>query len=448
MTTWIALCLAPVFLAQMGPQADEILAPEMTAPQQASASAAHVSPTSAHIQGDKQAQQPERRPLLLGTAPKLSLCAEAFHWQNYRRARDCYRRRQDLTKSHRDKKIAAQMALLADAMALQKEQKNKLKQSVNKKPSAAVRFVTEGGAELSLLSAAYGFYLGILADMLVSQLSVVMNSNAYYGSSASFAMWSSLMFLTPIITGLGAGTGAVLASLKLDAMTAGDANLIRSSLLLIPVDQLAIFYFVLQQMSSHYYGYDSNLLGLQSSLAFFASGLLLPGLSILAASLVDLPDGAVSLANSAAIWGAVLTALSMGAIPEFYAATDPNQLLALVGVANLAWFGTLIASPWIPKVERHETWALDLGALLGLGAGAALAYGLHAPSPLIGWGTMAMGLVAGGAAGFAAARYAPAALKKLELPKFPKIIALTPTLIPAAKVEQTPALAMGLVLAL
>ncbi len=86
--------------------------------------------------------------------------------------------------------------------------------------------------------------------------------------------------------------------------------------------------------------------------------------------------------------------------------------------------------------------------MLGLGAGAALAYGLHAPNPLLGYGTMGLGLIAGGAAGFSLLRFAPAALKKIDLPKCPKIMALSPTLIPSQNPKQKPALAMGLVLAL
>ena len=454
MTTWIALCLAPVFLAQMGP-ADEQTAVSPTVQHLVKSSASE----SVRARGDDDkvpAENPkDRRPLLLDSAPRLSLCADAFQVQAYRTARDCYRLRQNLVGTAQDKKVAAGLAKLAAAMMLQDAQNKKLHPPAQtpapKETSAALRFVAEGGAELTLLSSLYGFYLGVLSNLMVSELRVLANPRGYseYSGSVENAGWTSLMILTPLIGGLGAGSGALAASLKLDDMSAGDANLIRSSLLMIPVNQLVAFYLQIVHMQ-----YDPNPFYRSSQYVFYnvlgywGSTLLLPGVSILAAAMLDLPDGGVSLANSAAIWGAVLAGLSLAAFPKLYAATDPYQLIAVLGVADVAWLGTLIAAPWMPKFERHETWALDLGAALGLGAGAALAFGLRAPSPLIGWGTLGLGVIAGGAAGFATAHYAPAVLKNLEFRNFPKIIALSPTLIPAYKVEQEPALALAMVLAL
>lgn len=81
---------------------------------------------------------------------------------------------------------------------------------------------------------------------------------------------------------------------------------------------------------------------------------------------------------------------------------------------------------------------------MGLLLGASLAFGLRAPNPVLGWGTMAAGVVVGVGAGVALAKLAPPALDAVL---GPAEVALVPLVVPPRRDEEPP-LGVGLSVAL
>lgn len=377
-----------------------------------------------------------RRPL--GAVPTLTTCAEAFSRRDYAGARACYRQHEDRQQQLGQKKIAHELGDLArDMSAAQAAQESAKRETDldNKGPNPVSRFVTQGGLELSAVSFAYTLYLGILVDLMAWDL-IGSTEGGYNVDPLYSAGLTSLTLLSPVLLATAGAVGAGAASVAIDEMSAGDANLIRSSMVLSGINQFA----ALTLLPGFQRATNRSPATLEITGGLFVSALVLPGITMAVASQLDLPDGGVSLANSAAFWGGMLGMLTMAAVPQLGAQLGDFQFASLVGLADFFWLGTLIASPRLPEISRPETWALDLGALLGLGAGAALAFGLGAANPIIGWGTLGTGLVVGGAAGFSAAHFGPEAMRNVTLPQLPKLIAMTPIVFPVARVEQAPTL--------
>jgi hypothetical protein len=119
---------------------------------------------------------------------------------------------------------------------------------------------------------------------------------------------------------------------------------------------------------------------------------------------------------------AVLVADMFGAFQGDVRGAAPLALLA----GNAGFAGGLALASTVLPMSRAETWALDLGGAVGTLASAALAFGLRAPNPMLGYGAMALGCVGGLGAGLATARLVPPALAAL-----PDVVALAPLTVPA-----------------
>lgn len=226
-------------------------------------------------------------------------------------------------------------------------------------------------------------------------------------STESISVDPSLMLLTPVGGGaLGLAAGAAAAFLW-PQMTAGDALVIRSSLMLGGFDAIAAS-VLLDNITTT--GREGHV-PLAAAGILTASGLL--GGALAAAT--DLPEGASALAVSGALWTSVVGLLGTQMFETVKASTQPTQDMSvlLLTTANIGFAGGMALGTFVP-VTRAETWALDAGGAVGFLAGAALAVNGRAPNPFLGWGSMAAGSVVGMGAGFAAARFLPGWLASLD----------------------------------
>ncbi|HEY4223284.1 MAG TPA: hypothetical protein VGO62_18125 [Myxococcota bacterium] len=214
-------------------------------------------------------------------------------------------------------------------------------------------------------------------------------AGAVFGGSLGFLLGADQTPLFPLGVAAGAvlgGSGATLAVLFLPAMTSGDAHFLRACEALGVVDVAAL--------------YAASPGALRVSV-FSAPIILATGaVGAAGAVLFDLPEAGGSLALSAMLWSGTLAwlASSMFALPS---ALDVAAL-----VANAAFVMGALASPFV-DVTRGETWAADVGGVVGLVGGIAAATFVRAPNPALGYGIIAGGTIVGVGAGLAAARLLP-----------------------------------------
>lgn len=269
--------------------------------------------------------------------------------------------------------------------------------------------VATGKAELLVWGAVSGAFAAETTTWMM-----IMATN---GIGSNGALVVGGVMLAPVaggLAGLAAATGAVLALPELDA---GDANLARAFLLLGMFDAITL-------------GLSAGNLGagaMGAAMAFGAMVLVQTAAAGLgaAATLLTLPEATGAAAVSGALWGSVLTVLVVNMVDGFK--TNSALIAPTVGLAGNVGFiaaGALVGT--VLPVSRAETWAVDVGGAVGLLGGAALAFGLRAPNPVLGYGTMALGCAGGMVAGGAAARFVPPLVDSL-----PELVAVGPLVVPA-----------------
>ena len=109
--------------------------------------------------------------------------------------------------------------------------------------------------------------------------------------------------------------------------------------------------------------------------------------------------GAVGL--SGGMTAATLTLLMNAA---FNNPLRENMGYGLIAASNIGFAAGVALSEFVP-VRRLDTWMWDLGGLLGGWTALTLATNLNAPNPIIGWGSTSLGVLLGGAGGFALSRW-------------------------------------------
>lgn len=367
----------------------------------------------------------------------LESCQQRLLARDYLAASVCYR---DLAATDPDpdrRRTEAELGALAADMATGDE-RPRLRPTAATKPEpesesgfAAVDYIASGRAELVATAGLYGLWMGGLGAAATLFL---VQSASVSSSAAAFVLSSAL--LMPVVGGAVGLAAAAIASVSVPDLSAGDVNLLRVAMLAGWLNAISAM-FLLDGMGVTFnsYSYGSEL-----TLPPAAAPLLMAGISgiplfmaLAAVPFVDLPDGGPALASSVAIWGSAIALFGLGA---FQVAQDQWPLA--IGITGLgADVAALIALGLSTEVavSRPETWALDIGALLGLGAGAALAFGLGAPNPMLGYGAMGGGILLGGAAGFASAFLARRLLEGLtlpELPDVPNVVAVAPLLAPGS----------------
>ncbi|OGQ17385.1 MAG: hypothetical protein A2138_27290 [Deltaproteobacteria bacterium RBG_16_71_12] len=279
--------------------------------------------------------------------------------------------------------------------------------------------VTSGKAELIVWSALSGSFA---AELTV--WTAIVAVGAVMGTPA-IAVGGLL--LAPVVGGL-AGLGlATTLVLALPGLTAGDANIVRAFLLLGLFDAVT-------------FGVSAAALGVSPGFgngAPVVAGMVLAqvaatAIGVGAAAAFDLPEGAGAAAISGALWASVLSVLVVDMFDGFKnGATLVPPMIGLAGNAGFA-AGAALASTVLP-LSRTDTWAVDVGGAIGLAGGAALAFGLRAPNPVLGYGAMALGCAGGMVAGGAAARLVPPLLQSL-----PDLVAVTPLAMPAPDAGPSP----------
>jgi hypothetical protein len=271
--------------------------------------------------------------------------------------------------------------------------------------------VYSGKLELIATSTIVGGYMATVAA--TGGLTLLCDGS--FGCGGPLA---GLVLLAPVVgggLGLGVSTATLLA---VDNLSPGDVNAVRAVMLLGTFDSILVPIAVLPSST----GGTFTALGV--TFGMFAVQAVGVGAGIGVAAVLDLPEGAGSLALSTGLWTSVIGVLGANMFGLLRNPTPQGTSLLLFSTANLGFIGGMAVSPYLP-ISRAETWAIDVGGAVGLLAGASLAFQpKFAGNPFVGWGTMAVGTGVGMGAGFAAARYLPPLVAGL-----PEIVAFSPIII-------------------
>ncbi|MBI1945456.1 MAG: hypothetical protein HYS27_07155 [Deltaproteobacteria bacterium] len=278
-------------------------------------------------------------------------------------------------------------------------------------PIDVAGLVTSGKAELIVWSA--------LSGSVAAELTAVTLAVASSGFGGATPLVAGGLLLAPVAGGLTGLTLAASLVLALPQITAGDANIARAFLLLGMFDAVTVGVTIASTGSLSV----GNGAGVFAAMAL-AQGAA-AGLGVAAAGLLDLPEGAGAAAISGALWASVLSVLVVDMFDGFK--NSATAVAPTIGLAGNGGFlaGAALASTVLP-LSRQETWAIDVGGAVGLAGGAALAFGLRAPNPFLGYGAMALGCAGGMVAGGATARLVPPLVDSL-----PELVAVSPLLLPA-----------------
>lgn len=168
-------------------------------------------------------------------------------------------------------------------------------------------------------------------------------------------------------------------------------------------------------------------------------------LGIGASYLLDVEAGDVGLANSAMLWGPVLTWLTLFTFGADLHVPGEDALAFWLGSgmisAALPWAATLALHPFV-DVERPATWLIEAGGLAGAtGAFAALVFlSLARLDPRVQLGIMTAGVGAGVAGGTVAAFLLSDVVRALPtVGDFTKVMfSAGPTLLPTAPGSDEP----------
>ena len=341
-----------------------------------------------------------------GVADPLAACAALLEAGDPEAARACYAaqaRDPDAARAA----LASELADLVGSLELPQPAEELA-------PPAPAPFdlgllATSGKAELLGASALAGGYAAELAA-----ITLVVLAQSFSGGGPL----AGLLLLAPVgggIAGLAASTALVLAVPQLGA---GDANVLRAFLL------LGGFNSVMSATTLLTYSSGSLGNGAVVPATMLAALGATTGAGVGVAVLLDLPEGAGAAAISGALWTPLLSMLVVNMFEGLKG--DSRAALPLIAVTgNLGFAGGMALASTVLPVSRADTWALDLGGAVGVLSGAALALGLRAPNPFLGFGTMAAGCALGMAAGVGAARLVPAAVDAL-----PQVIAVAPLAAP------------------
>lgn len=283
-------------------------------------------------------------------------------------------------------------------------------------PFDVALLATTGKAELIVVTALAG---GYVADLALLTLMLATN-----GMGLGSAVMAGLL-VAPVAGGAAGLAGGTALVLGVPELTAGDANVLRAFLL------LGGFNSVMAPLSMVSLSMPNNNGAILSATMLAAVGTAAAAGAAVAA-ITDVPEGAGSMAVSGALWTPLLTVLTINMFEGFK--TDSRGAFPVVALAgNLGFAGALVLGSTVLPLSRVDTWALDIGGAVGVLGGAALALGLPAPNPFLGYGTMAAGCVVGLGAGVAAARLVPAAVEAM-----PTFVALSPLVVPALGPAEAP----------
>ena len=367
----------------------------------------------------------------------LETCQQRLLAGDYLAASSCYRELAGTEIDPERQRAAAALAGLAADMAPGAQRPASQPDSRPASPAqtqskagiAVVDYVTSGRAEFVAWSGAFGLWLGGLG---AASTVLVMQTGSFDSPASMFFVSGAL--LLPVVGGVVGLTAASIASVTLPDLSAGDVNLLRVAMLAGALNSISAMFLLNGmgvQFNSYDYGDGPNLPPQFAPLVMAGISGVPVFMALAAIPFVDLPDGGPALASSCGIWSSAIALLAMGALQ-----IPSDQWSMAIGMTGLGADALALVALGVSTqltVARPDTWALDLGALLGLGVGAALAFGVGAPNPLLGYGAMAGGILLGGAAGFTAAFLARRLLEGMtlpQLPTLPDLVAVAPLLAP------------------
>lgn len=304
-------------------------------------------------------------------------------------------------------------------------------------PTAGQRlsdYVLGGRAELVATSAAYGVYLGVLADWTAAgaiQSSGVFISDALLGTALL-----GTAVLVPVATGSVALAGTAVATWVLDGMTPGQANLVRASLWLAAFDA-SLGTVMLTDRVIRFGGSAWNRhLPLLTGVSQLGINAAVLGGAVAAAALLPerfLPASAGSLGLSLGSYAATLTLLGL-AMGRFETLVPFDQIALFTLTTNLGFLGGVALAPFVP-IGRYETWLMDGGAVVGGLLATAIVIGARAGNPVAGYGGIGAGLLVGAGGALVVGKLVPIGLDALPLPD---LVAVAPMVVPPAGASTTP----------
>lgn len=351
-------------------------------------------------------------------APDFSACLALLEAGDPEGARACYAAHTDAQQATTDDeaRIARELADVVSTLKLPAPAEE-LRVPAPANPLDVGALVTSGKAELMVTAALTG---GYAAELMVWTL--VLATGAINGAPPLAA---GAMMLAPVGGGLAGLALATTLILALPQITAGDANIVRAFLL------LGAYNSVLVALTGAAFSFSfGNGAPVAAGMLLAQGGATAAGIGV--AAFLDLPEGAGAAAISGALWSSVLSMMVVNMFDGLKA--DPRPAPLVLAAAGNAGFvgGAALASTILP-VSRADTWALDIGGAVGLLGGAALALGLRAPNPVLGYGAMAVGCTGGMVAGVASARLLPGVIDSL-----PQLVAVAPLVAPSVNGGEPP----------
>jgi len=297
-----------------------------------------------------------------------------------------------------------------------------------------------------------------VSELMLSGMPELVLTSTLYGGFSGF--WASAGALSALRTPTMASLPALIAAPALGALgglaassvaawqlqpSPGDAALISSSMV------LGTAYGVVLQFAMFDAPFNSAAIDPARRapwrfVTILATSAAATGTAAAVAPYLDVDPGDVGLANSAALWGAVLPLLSMFILSVDFG-NDIAPMVLVTGSSIAAYDLVLALSPVI-DVPRPATWLVEVGGVLGLLTGVAVLplWGSMGNSQVsamtVVTGATALGVSAGAVSCFLLAEFMRRQEPRLASLPMPLVM---PTLLPdPGHPERTPAVGLAL----
>ena len=246
--------------------------------------------------------------------------------------------------------------------------------------------LTSDISEVVVLSSLEAMGLVILGESAIVSSDIEINDNL-----------TPAFIITPLLGGIAGGFASqkILSTFGQD-FRGGSLDLVRGSFFLGAVNSITAV-FMLDTMNLEQFTPDNGAGPIVAGLGSVATIGTAVGIGLLK-PLKNPSAGAVGI--SGGMTGAALTLLMNAAFDN---PLRENIGYGLVAASNVGFAAGIVLSEFVP-IRRFDTWMWDLGGLLGGWTALTLATNLNAPNPIVGWGSTSLGVLLGGAGGYALSR--------------------------------------------
>jgi hypothetical protein len=182
-------------------------------------------------------------------------------------------------------------------------------------------------------------------------------------SAARFDKFDALPWLIagPVIGGAAGAIAALLVIVGFD-VDPGDVAIVPSATWIGGITTLAVLIALFHDTTDIRFVPVQYLLALGGGAAGAAAG-------IAAASIFDITQGDTALANSAALWGGVLTALALAISPN---GRDVPGVAGVIALGVSVPYLVVVAAHSKVEINRFATWLIEAGGAGGLLMGGAV----------------------------------------------------------------------------